>query len=356
MSANEMIDIRRAVYWKLQLLRRAGVRRVTKLKNLAACLPAAATAAGSDDAAANAPTSAKGGRTAAGTAATSGGNINQQTRSWAAQMAEKLRAAGGQTTGAGSVAGRAGARGTTPGAAASSATTDRPAAATAKTVPAGAAASDSAAALCGGKQLPRVDRADRPQDFEDQLEALRQCVAQCTRCPELAAARTNTVFGGGSPQAELMMIGEAPGQDEDLQGVPFVGRSGKLLTDIITKGMKMRREDIYICNIIKCRPPSNRNPNPQEAANCRQYLESQIELIRPRVILCLGGVATHYLFDDPTPVGKMRGRWHDYRGIDTRATYHPSYLLRNYTKDARQKVWEDVLEVVNRLKALGCKV
>lgn len=333
MSANEMIDIRLAVYWKLQLLRRAGVRRVTKLKNLAACLPAAAaTAAGSDGAAAKA--SAKGGRTSPGAAATADGNINQQTRSWAAQMAEKLRAAGGQTIGAGSAAGGAGVRGATSG----------------------AAASCSSAAPCGGRQLPRIDRADRPQDFEDQLEVLRQRVAQCTRCSELAAARTNTVFGDGSPQADLMMIGEAPGQDEDLQGVPFVGRSGKLLTDIITKGMKMRREDIYICNIIKCRPPSNRNPNPQEAANCREYLESQIELIRPRVILCLGGVATRYLFDDPTPVGKMRGRWHDYRGIDVRATYHPSYLLRNYTKDARQMVWDDVLEVVNRLKSLGCKV
>ncbi len=189
-------------------------------------------------------------------------------------------------------------------------------------------------------------------ELQQQLAALAEEVSLCTRCQELAAARTQTVFKDGPPNADLMFIGEAPGQDEDAQGVPFVGRAGQLLTKIIAGGMQMRRQDVYICNILKCRPPGNRNPKPDEAANCRQYLDGQIDLVRPKVICCLGGVASRFLLDDPTPVGRMRGRWYSYRGIPTRVTYHSAYLLRNYTQDTRMKVWDDVKQVAAKLREL----
>ncbi len=194
----------------------------------------------------------------------------------------------------------------------------------------------------------------RPNDVsvDAQLASLAAAVAQCRRCPELASSRTQTVFADGPSNAELMFIGEAPGQDEDAQGVPFVGRAGQLLTKIITGGMAMRRQDVYICNILKCRPPGNRNPAPDEAAHCREFLDRQIELVAPKVICCLGGVASRFLLDDPTPVGQMRGRWWQYRGIPVRVTYHPAYLLRNYTVDARKKVWDDVKEVAAKLREL----
>jgi DNA polymerase len=184
------------------------------------------------------------------------------------------------------------------------------------------------------------------------LAAVRETVKKCVRCKLLAETRRQTAFSDGPANAEIMFVGEAPGEDEDKQGVPFVGRAGQLLNKIIAGGMKMRREDVYICNIIKCRPPANRKPEPDEAANCREYLEAQIELVRPRVICCLGAVASQFLLNDPTPVGMMRGRWLEYRGIPVRVTYHPAYLLRNYTPDARQKVWDDVVEVVAKVREL----
>jgi uracil-DNA glycosylase len=195
----------------------------------------------------------------------------------------------------------------------------------------------------------------RPVDpeIEKQLADLAATVAKCTRCKDLAAGRTQTVFCDGPSNADLMFIGEAPGEDEDRQGVAFVGRAGKLLTKIIAGGMRMRRQDVYICNILKCRPQGNRNPNPDEAAACREYLDRQIDLVAPKVICLLGGIATKFLLEDTTPVGRMRGRWHAYRGIPVRVTYHPAYLLRSYTPDARQKVWDDVLEVVRKLKTPG---
>jgi len=197
-------------------------------------------------------------------------------------------------------------------------------------------------------------RPTAPLDAEtaQQLADLAATVSRCTRCPELVASRTQTVFCDGPGNADLMFIGEAPGEDEDRQGVAFVGRAGQLLTKIIVGGMRMRREDVYICNILKCRPPGNRNPAPQEAANCREYLDRQIDLVRPKVICLLGGVASRFLLDDPTPVGKMRGKWFEYRGVPVRVTYHPAYLLRSYTQDTRQKVWDDVLKVADKLKAL----
>jgi len=197
----------------------------------------------------------------------------------------------------------------------------------------------------------RPTRTVSPQTAQA-LADLAATVAKCTRCPELARTRTQTVFCSGTSSADVMFIGEAPGEDEDLQGEAFVGRAGQLLTKIITGGMKMRRQDVYICNILKCRPPGNRQPQPDEAARCREFLDRQIELVSPRVICLLGGIASHFLLDDNTPVGRMRGRWFDYRGIPVRVTYHPAYLLRNYTAEARKKVWDDVLEVVRKLREL----
>jgi uracil-DNA glycosylase len=165
-------------------------------------------------------------------------------------------------------------------------------------------------------------------------------VAACTRCAELARTRTQTVFGVGNPYPRLVFCGEAPGADEDRQGEPFVGRAGQLLNDIIAKGMKMRREDVYILNILRCRPPGNRTPLPVEAANCREYLERQLEIIQPKFICCLGAVAAQNLLGTDTSIGQLRGRVHDFYGIKVVCTYHPAYLLRN--PQAKRPVWDDI--------------
>ncbi len=165
-------------------------------------------------------------------------------------------------------------------------------------------------------------------------------VAACTRCKELVANRTQTVFGVGNPYSRLVFLGEAPGADEDRQGEPFVGRAGQLLTDIITKGMGLRREDVYILNILKCRPPGNRNPMPAEAVACREYLDAQLEIIRPEFICCLGAVAAQCLLDVKTPISRMRGRVLDYEGIKVVCTFHPAYLLRNPA--AKRDTWQDI--------------
>jgi uracil-DNA glycosylase len=189
-----------------------------------------------------------------------------------------------------------------------------------------------------GFEMPPVPAAERPSV----LAAAADEVARCTRCPHLAATRTQTVFGCGAPTARLMFIGEAPGADEDRIGQPFVGRAGQLLTDMITKGMGLRREDVYIANILKCRPPDNRTPTTEEAANCSGYLEHQIAVIRPEFLCLLGKTAaTGVLGVDPmTSMGRLRGRWHRHRGIRTLVTYHPSYLLRNPA--AKKDAWEDL--------------
>ncbi len=182
-----------------------------------------------------------------------------------------------------------------------------------------------------------------PPDDRDQaaaLAAVAKEVADCTRCAELARTRTQTVFGVGNPDARLVFCGEAPGADEDRQGEPFVGRAGKLLTDIIEKGMKLRREDVYILNILRCRPPGNRNPLPTEAANCREYLDRQLEIIQPEFICCLGAIAAQNLLDTTVAIGKLRGTIHNYKGVKVVCTYHPAYLLRNPA--AKKTTWEDV--------------
>jgi uracil-DNA glycosylase len=175
-------------------------------------------------------------------------------------------------------------------------------------------------------------------------------VAVCTRCSELARTRTQTVFGVGNPHARLVFCGEAPGADEDRQGEPFVGRAGQLLTDIIVKGMKMRREDVYILNILRCRPPGNRNPLPFEAAACREFLDRQLAIIRPEFICCLGAVAAQNLLGVETPIGQLRGCVHDWNGVRVVCTYHPAYLLRN--PGAKKYVWDDIQML---MAAMGIK-
>ncbi len=180
--------------------------------------------------------------------------------------------------------------------------------------------------------LPRAQR-------EQQLAALAETVSRCVRCPELAQARTQTVFGVGNPEARVMFIGEAPGADEDKQGEPFVGRAGQLMNKII-EACGWQRADLYICNILRCRPPGNRNPSPEEAANCREFLDGQIRTVDPDYIVCWGSVAAHNLLDDTTPIGKLRQKWYKYGRAQVLCTYHPSYLLRNPA--AKKPVWDDM--------------
>jgi uracil-DNA glycosylase len=187
------------------------------------------------------------------------------------------------------------------------------------------------------------------------LTAICGRVRACTKCAHLACSRTQTVFGVGNPDADLMFIGEAPGIDEDKQGEPFVGRAGQLLTKIL-KAMNFAREDVYIANILKCRPdtpPStfgNRAPTPVEMQTCRPYLVEQIEVIQPKVLVALGAVAVEGLLGMRGTMRELRGRWHAYNGIPLMITYHPAYLLRNQAPSEKRKVWEDMLEVMERLE------
>jgi uracil-DNA glycosylase len=178
------------------------------------------------------------------------------------------------------------------------------------------------------------------------LEDVRTALGDCQRCL-LHRTRHHLVFGEGSPQAELVFVGEAPGADEDAQGRPFVGRAGQLLTKIIG-AMGLRREEVYICNILKCRPPGNRNPQPDEIAACEPFLIRQLRVIRPKVICALGTFAAHTLLKSEAPISVLRGRFHSYQGIPLMPTYHPAYLLRN--PGAKKQVWEDVQMVMQALR------
>ena len=179
------------------------------------------------------------------------------------------------------------------------------------------------------------------------LEELRAAIGDCQRC-KLCSGRTNLVFGVGNPHAALMFVGEGPGRDEDLQGEPFVGRAGQLLTDIITKGMGLKREDVYIANVVKCRPPENRNPEPDEVAACEPFLKKQIDLIRPKIIVGLGKFAVQTLLQSKMPITKLRGNWHSYHGIKLMPTFHPAYLLRNPAD--KKLVWEDIKKVIKEMR------
>jgi uracil-DNA glycosylase family 4 len=177
------------------------------------------------------------------------------------------------------------------------------------------------------------------------LADLEKIAVVCQKC-RLAKTRTQVVYGVGSPNADLMFIGEAPGRDEDLQGEPFVGRAGQLLTDII-KAMKLTRDDVYIANVIKCRPPENRNPEQDEMEACRPYIRRQVEIIQPRVIVTLGRFALQSLTEKAYAISAVRGQWLKYNGIKVMPTYHPAYLLR--TPAAKKEVWADMKKVMSEL-------
>ncbi len=181
----------------------------------------------------------------------------------------------------------------------------------------------------------------------DRLRLIREELGECTRC-KLHAGRKTLVYGVGSADAELMFVGEAPGRDEDLQGIPFVGRAGQLLTRII-ESIDLRREDVYIANVIKCRPPDNRNPTPDEVRTCEPFLFAQVDAIRPRVIVALGTFAARTLLRTDEPISRLRGRVFDYRGAQLVPTFHPAYLLRS--PDRKRDVWEDMKKIRAMLRA-----
>ena len=176
----------------------------------------------------------------------------------------------------------------------------------------------------------------------DTLPAIRECIGECTRC-KLSKGRTKIVFGTGSPKAQLMFVGEGPGRDEDLSGEPFVGRAGKLLTEMI-KAMGLQREDVYIANIVKCRPPDNRQPEHDEVAACSPFLMRQIDVIQPKVICTLGNTPTQTLMQTTQGISKFRGEWFEFRNAKLMPTYHPAYLLRNPA--AKADVWKDLQKVM----------
>ena len=189
---------------------------------------------------------------------------------------------------------------------------------------------------------------DRVAAVSESLEAIRADLGDCQRC-KLAHARKNIVFGSGNPRAGLMFVGEAPGADEDEQGLPFVGRAGQLLTKII-EAIGMRREEVYICNILKCRPPENRNPEPDEIASCQPFLLRQIQSVKPKVVCALGTFGAQTLLQTREPISRLRGQLIDFRGAKLMATFHPAYLLRN--PHEKRKVWEDMQKIRDYLKSL----
>lgn len=189
--------------------------------------------------------------------------------------------------------------------------------------------------------MPKASEEADPES----LEAIRRRLGDCQRC-RLSNGRTHIVFGQGNPNAQLVFVGEGPGADEDRQGLAFVGAAGRLLTKIIA-AMNLTREEVYICNVIKCRPPGNRNPQPDEIQACRPFLERQLTAIAPKVICTLGTFAAQTLLDTAAPISRLRGRFHDYNGIHLMPTYHPAFLLRN--PDQKRAVWEDVQKIMGQL-------
>jgi len=178
------------------------------------------------------------------------------------------------------------------------------------------------------------------------LGEIRQDLGACDRC-RLARGRENIVFGSGNPDARILFVGEGPGKDEDESGEPFVGRAGQLLTDIVEKGMRLPRAEVYICNVVKCRPPGNRNPEEDEVATCAPFLERQVASVAPEVVVALGKFAAHTLLDSTVPITRLRGQWHEYRGIPVMPTFHPAHLLRNPA--LKREVWTDIQQVMRHL-------
>jgi uracil-DNA glycosylase family 4 len=184
-----------------------------------------------------------------------------------------------------------------------------------------------------------------PKESARMLEDLRQEIGDCRRC-KLCQNRMNIVFGAGNPNSSLVFVGEGPGAEEDKQGLPFVGKAGQLLTKMIN-AMGYKREDVYICNVVKCRPEGNRDPEPGEIAECEPFLKGQLAIIKPKVIVGLGRYACQALLKTTTPMSKLRGTWHDYEGIKVMPTFHPAYLLRN--PPAKKEVWQDLQMVMKAL-------
>jgi len=202
------------------------------------------------------------------------------------------------------------------------------------------------AARAGSRHAP-PSASDEVAHKARALEAVRRELGECTRCP-LCEARSRIVFGDGNPNAALMFIGEGPGEEEDRRGLPFVGRAGELLTRMIERGLEIPRSEVYICNIVKCRPPGNRTPKPDEVASCKPFLDGQIDAVRPRTIVALGRPATSLLLGHDVSISKVRGTWHTYRGIPLMPTFHPAFLLRQYTPENRNAVWQDLKAALAR--------
>lgn len=217
--------------------------------------------------------------------------------------------------------------------------------------PAPVAAADEPAAVAPAAALPVITDRDEPGERAPRptLAAIREDLGDCTRC-KLSATRTNIVFGVGAADAPLMFVGEAPGADEDRRGEPFVGKAGQLLDRMIA-AMGWTRESVYIANVLKCRPPGNRDPQSDEVAACEPFLARQIEAIRPRVIVTLGKPAAHLLLRTTAPISALRGRFQDYRGIRVMPTFHPAFLLRS--PERKRETWEDLKKVIGELDRLG---
>ncbi len=192
--------------------------------------------------------------------------------------------------------------------------------------------------------VPDMDAPDAPD-----LASVRQELGDCQRC-KLCGERKNIVFGTGNPDAALVFVGEAPGADEDEQGEPFVGRAGQLLTKMI-EAMGFGRSDVYICNVLKCRPPQNRNPEPDEVASCEPFLQKQLAVLQPRMIVTLGKFAAHALLREQTPITRLRGNFRTYEGIPLMPTYHPAFLLRDPSR--KREAWEDLQAVMAALREMG---
>ena len=208
-----------------------------------------------------------------------------------------------------------------------------------------ASAAPAGASRAAAEDVATMSLADG-LDASRTLEEVRAHLGDCRRC-KLAPHRTTLVFGVGNPKARLVFVGEAPGADEDARGEPFVGRAGQLLTEIITKGMGLSREDVYIANVIKCRPPGNRNPEPDEVERCEPFLVRQLAVIAPEVVVALGKFAAQTLLRTKAPITKLRGQWFDYHGVKVMPTFHPAYLLRN--PGDKRLVWSDIKQVMTAL-------
>ena len=200
---------------------------------------------------------------------------------------------------------------------------------------------------CHAESLEKIEKWGQGWTFcSETLTSIRADLGDCQRCG-LSKTRRKIVFGEGTPKAELVFVGEGPGSEEDRTGRPFVGPAGELLTRII-EAMKLSREQVYICNVVKCRPPGNRNPTPEEIATCSPFLARQLDVMAPKVICTLGGFPAQMLLNTQTPVSKLRGRFHTYKDIKVMPTFHPAYLLRN--PDQKRAVWEDMKEIMAVLR------